>query len=556
MISVPSLQKIPTYLLDRKQGQVYDTYYRMFEEYAAVNIQPQMYQGVVNDQFVQNMDTAALTAFGKFNYVAKPANIPVEQYRQVLLVLNNIAVGGPTLNAVTKFLQLFDPTASLSQYTGNPIYSENSRFYNATTHSYPTPEYVILSEDSEFTLKPTEPTQLIMMSENSYMMTTSDLNVPSLITRQFIRDCLRVILPATVRVLLNFDLEVEFHFFDTNNADDTTVWSWDESSEELLQFPLATIPLFAETDCSITHISDFASPGYDSVAAVISGGLVYSVLIAGTDFNLSSVAALPSSECQYMEVVYDRIVYYSIGSNPIVVDPINNTTVTLDIWDTAGAFSNILLVKRTKNNNGFWVITGDLETQFGITVFTKDGVQVNQTTYTPPIANYPVYAQAMAKNLFCPVNLKKATSFNPMTAQHISIDITDANSVTEAIFTLGVNWGTFSEAVVSSMGMAYDSRDYFILTQAIGGTVHLGSFNFTHNFTDQGALPNVSFSTVQLFVEGSTAYGIVLTNKQIVRIDGVFSGSLTSETYSIPYPQTDATSLDSALTNTYDTILS
>jgi hypothetical protein len=257
-----------------------------------------------------------------------------------------------------------------------------------------------------------------------------------------------------------------------------------------------------------------------------------------------------------MEVVYDRIVYYSIGSNPIVVDPINNTTVTLDIWDTAGAFSNILLVKRTKNNNGFWVITGDLETQFGITVFTKDGVQVNQTTYTPPIANYPVYAQAMAKNLFCPVNLKKATSFNPMTAQHISIDITDANSVTEAIFTLGVNWGTFSEAVVSSMGMAYDSRDYFILTQAIGGTVHLGSFNFTHNFTDQGALPNVSFSTVQLFVEGSTAYGIVLTNKQIVRIDGVFSGSLTSETYSIPYPQTDATSLDSALTNTYDTILS
>lgn len=292
---------ISDHLIERIPGQMYDVYYRSIEELARTNVDLQV-QDTINNTFIQTADAEGLKRWEYF-YTYKPNDMSDDEWRAILIVLNETTREGPTAENILKLLRLFDPTASFTSVSPYPVYANSpsagnvnvvrgsalvlvdtvtttypwyagtygpiptiywtdssgilhiyddpatqfvytlradalgahleieiiwdvttaptsgdtytivfpitgvnadtavSEFYNETTNAFPTPEYVMLSENTSYSTD----NEFIIFDNAFILYITSILSIAKFSYRQLLKDLLDMVLPANVIFSLRFD---------------------------------------------------------------------------------------------------------------------------------------------------------------------------------------------------------------------------------------------------------------------------------------------------------------------------------------------------------------
>mgnify|MGYP005851486813 FL=1 len=221
-ITLNTQQKLNTYLLERYQGQLFDTYYRAIEEY----INGPIYRTLniaLNDLFISSATPHGLDSWELF-YTTKPGEMPYIKWAELLILLNKTTREGPTFSNIRALLRFFDPTADISLVGSLAVLVENSEFTIGT----PVPpfdqrtEYVELEEDSEFMLNSNDPPEFIVYDRDSILYETTILNVSSDNYRELLKTLLRQVLPANVRVNVRFMDRIEVYTYGMIASDVST----------------------------------------------------------------------------------------------------------------------------------------------------------------------------------------------------------------------------------------------------------------------------------------------------------------------------------------------
>lgn len=218
MITLNTQHKLNTYLLERRPGQLVDTYYRAFEEY----INGPIYRTLsiaLNDLFISSATPHALDGWQLF-YASKPGEMSYIKWAELLILCNKITREGPTVTNIRSLLRFFDPTANIFLSQSLAILSEDSEFTIGT----PVPpydqytEYVYLSDDSEFKLNSNDPPEFITGSRDTLLYETTIMNVSPESYRVLLKTLLRQLLPINVRVNVKFINQTEVYFY-TNETE-------------------------------------------------------------------------------------------------------------------------------------------------------------------------------------------------------------------------------------------------------------------------------------------------------------------------------------------------
>jgi len=556
-ISLTTTKKIPTYLFDRKQGQVYDTYYRAFEEYDDRVIGDILWTSIVNSAFVQLMTDDQLLAYGAFYFVAKPADMSLSDYRNFTLLLNNVIIDGPTINNVLRVLKFFDVAATMTLVGYDPMYNEDSRqeidagnlssgvtttstFYDTTTHVMPTTEYIMLDEDSAYDQEPGEAPELTLRDENSVLYITSTLNIPDIGKRYLLRDALRKILPAAVRMILNFSPLIEVTMIDTSGLN-RGVWSWNEDTEEVLYNDVKQ-----NYNAVWRDLKPFSDKYYDAIASVTVGGSskhTTMLLCEGTPTIVGCYQPDTTAGYYYMTTVGSKVIYWGNNVNPILIDPLDETgaytTISVLQSSSTNGYGNIINIVPTSHNNKFWVISkcnnGTISGQnFAFSIFDTAGIleRTGEVLVAPTQVNN--MWQACVGDIK-PVNGTRLTmigSLNSINSSYnvIHVDLRLATS-TNPVATVTYGIPFVAVGVIPNTASAFDIEELFVLASA--GTTHIRTVSSTFTTQDFGAVTLTDGWSTKIHLVNDTLYIFNITQNKITRVDSVrTSPSVT--TYTLP----------------------
>ena len=115
-------RKISDFLVERKDGSLYDTYYKSLENLIHIYVD-ELVSDIINNSFIATADATGLKRWEAF-YTNKPFDMNINDFRNLLFILNQLAIEGPTENNVLKLIQFFDPSGLFYPINGKPIYNE------------------------------------------------------------------------------------------------------------------------------------------------------------------------------------------------------------------------------------------------------------------------------------------------------------------------------------------------------------------------------------------------------------------------------------------------
>jgi hypothetical protein len=206
-IKLASDRKIIDTLVERKDGSMYDTYYKSLEELIHTYVD-QVVAAAINNSFITIADADGLKRWEAF-YTAKPFDMDINEYRRLLFILNDLTGNGPTYDNVLKLIQFFDPNGTFFPITVYPIYADYphdlatppfSKFWRDSDGKYFTDEMTIYDENSALE----KINEFIFLDNDNLIYETSVLNVEKLTYRILLKTLLETLLPANVIFILHF----------------------------------------------------------------------------------------------------------------------------------------------------------------------------------------------------------------------------------------------------------------------------------------------------------------------------------------------------------------
>lgn len=451
-ITLNTQQKLNTYLLERNQGQLFDTYYRAIEEYINGPIY-RILNIALNDLFISSATPHGLDAWEVF-YTRKPGEMPYMKWAELLILLNKTTREGPTFNNIRALLRFFDPTADISLVGSLAVLSENSAFTVGT----PVPpfnqrtEYVELTEDSEFKLNSNDPPEFIVYDRDSILYETTILNISSDNYRELLETLLREVLPANVRVLMRYnDRPIFYHWnWGLTTADRSKLYravdlsSWTFAT---LDRPIYKLGSFYGTEVGVVAVTYDPFPfRYFKVVGTSSQELV----LEDTTLPNRSPAGLYPFGPDHMLIVTGE----GPGAWKLTKIRVNNITTSViqkQVTTPSAIYGDMMSV--TVHEQYFTLLWQNGSTRYILT-YDKDLNLVASQNYTT--AGYV--------NRFYPVNKDKAfwVSTSPLRVEYVDIYTmptpTILNSVSQGAFA-GVQFNWLGFHVVDGRSFIFVTRD-------------------------------------------------------------------------------------------------